>query len=348
MKNIMLHRHYLLVLLLFILTANMVLYYTTFGIQIILESSNGVVIGSIIDLALLTPILFLAWRRRWSIKNIIFGGLIVVRFLIPIEFLEPFVAITWIGFAIEGLLILFEVYVLILLLKHLPIIVHSVKSSPLPTLFSFFDAMNQRMKTTPIIKVMCTELFMFYYALGSWWRKPRINDTAFTLHKNSSLIAVYIMALHSIVLETFANHWWLHAKLPIVSIIVLILNIYSIIFLIGNLQAIRFNPLQIREQKMYLSLGLMKRMIINIDNIDQVMDDSVLLQQKLSKDTIEFIARDLEPVNPQMILKLKNPVKTTFIFGIEKEYKFVAIRADEPERLKKTIKSKMNHCNGSN
>ena len=337
-----LQRHYLLVLLVFVLIANITLYYTSFGSSVLTENSKGIVIGSMIDIALVTPFLFIAWRRKWTVRNIILAiasGLILVRFLIPIEYLEPFVAITWVGFAVEGAIVLLEIFLLFLLVKHLPKIVHSVKNSSLPTLFSFSDAVDRQIKSTSLIKVICSEMLMFYYAFGSWCKKPVERENTFTLYKHSSLIALYIMVIHSILLETIAFHWWLHEKFPIISIVLLLLNIYSIIFFIGNIQAIRHNPLQVSQQKIYLSFGLMKRMKVDLDNVKRIIDEPILLQQKLSKDTIDFIARDFEDGSPQMILEFKNPVTTTFIFGIEKEYQFIAIRADEPNRLKAVIKA---------
>lgn len=339
-KNMVLHRHNLLVLLIFVLIANITLYYTTFGSSVLTENSNGIVIGSMIDIAIVTPCLFIAWRRKWTVRNIILAiasGLILVRFLIPIKYLEPFVAITWVGFVIEGAIVLIEVFFLFLLVNHLPKMIHFVKDSSLPTLFSFSDAVDRQMKSILLIKVICTEMLMFYYAFGSWCKKPVERENTFTLYKQSSLIALYIMVIHSILLETIALHWWLHAKFPIMSIVLLLLNIYSIIFFIGNIQAIRHNPIQISQKTIYLSFGLMKRMKVDLHHIKRVIDEPTLLQQKLSKDTIDFIARDFEDVSPHMILELKKPVKTTFIFGLEKEYKFIAIRADEPNRLKAVI-----------
>ncbi len=343
-KNLFLQRHHLLVLLLLVLTANITPYYTSFGVSVLPEHSKGVVIGSMIDLALVTPFLFIAWRQRWTVRNVILAialGLILVRFLIPIEYLEPFVAITWVGFAVEGAIVFFDIFLLFILIKHLPKIVHSVKNNSLPTIFSFADAMDGQMKSTSLIKVICTEMLMFYYAFGSWRTKTIERENTFTLYKHSSLIALYIMVIHSIILETIALHWWLHGIFPVVSIVLLILNIYSIIFFIGNIQAIRHNPIQISQRKIYLSFGLMKRMKVDLNNIKRIIDEPTLLQKKLSRDTIDFIARDFEDVSPHMILELKKPVKTNFIFGIQKEYKFIAIRADEPNRLKAVIIASM-------
>src|SRR5699024_2595135 len=134
--------------------------------------------------------------------------------------------------------------------------------------------------------------------------------------KQSSLIALYMLIIHSVVIETIVLHWWLHGKFPIVSIVLLLLNIYSIIFLLGNLQAIRHNALHLTKKHIYISFGLLKRIKVDWTNIDEIIDDSAVLQQKLTKDTIDFIARDLEQVYPHVIIKLKKPVKAILLFGI--------------------------------
>lgn len=339
-KSVLHRRNILLVLLLLVLGANTALYHTTYGTNILPENSNGVVVGSIIDLAFISPLLFIAWKQNWNVKNIIVAiasGLILVRFLIPIEYLQPFETVTWLGFVVEGLIVLFEVFLILILIKFLPKIIHSVKKSSLPVVFSFPDAVDQHIKATPLIKIICTEFLIFYYAFLSWKKKPISNHHTFTLYKNSSLIATQIMLIHSIVLETLVIHWWIHENFFVLSIILLVLNIYSIIFLIGNLQAIRHNALHITEEKLYVSFGIFKQMQINWSNIDKVIDEPDRLRQKHPKNTIEFIARDFEDAYPHVILKLKQPTIATLLLGRKKEYKFVAIRVDELNRFKKVL-----------
>lgn len=65
------------------------------------------------------------------------------------------------------------------------------------------------------------------------------------------------------------------------------------------------------------------------------------LKEKLSNDTIDFMARDLEKVYPDYILKMKQPVKVTLFMGIQKEYSNIAIRTDNPLQLKEILLNKM-------
>lgn len=339
-KQILFHRNNLLVILFLVLIVNITLYHTSLGVRILPENSNGVVVGSIIDVALITPFLFIAWTKQWNVKSIILAiatGLVLVRFLIPIDYLKPFVAVTWAGFLIEAGIIAIEIFILFLLIKYIPTIIRFVKANSLPTVFSFPNVIDQHIKSTPFIKIICTEILMFYYAFASWRKKQEVYPFTFTLHRNSSLIATQIMLIHSIVLETIVIHWWIHERFAILSIILLLLNIYSVIFLIGNLQAIRHNPIHMNGKNIYISFGLMKRIKIDLENIEKIMDDPEVLERKRSKNTIDFISRDFENASPQLILKLRKPTKAIMLLGKEKEYEFVAIRLDEPVRFKNEL-----------
>ncbi|MCH6264634.1 beta-carotene 15,15'-monooxygenase [Neobacillus citreus] len=334
-----LNRNSLLILLLLVLSANYSLYHTTLGIQILPEQPNIIVAASMVDLALISPILFLVWKRKMNWKNLfvgIAGGLILVRYLIPMEYLAPFEAVTWAGFAVEGGLLLLLFLVLVSLFKYMPNIVSSVKRSSLPVIFSFSKAVDQEVKPYPIIRIICSEILMFYYAFASWKKKQQLGPNAFTLHQKSSLIAMQVMLIHATVIEMAGLHWLFHEKSVILSIILLVLNIYTVIFFLGDIQAVRHNPLLVTEEGMYISLGLMKRMEIKWGDVEEVIEAPLV--GKRPKYTIEFIARDFEEVKPDVILKLKYPAEATLIMGIKKKYSQVAIRVDEPTRFINVLK----------
>ncbi|AMQ08152.1 beta-carotene 15,15'-monooxygenase [Sporosarcina sp. FSL K6-1540] len=333
-----------LILLLLVLASNFALYRSSFGLNLLPTKTNGVVLGSILDLTIVAPVLFLAWQRKMSWKYLIVlmaGGLMVARFMIPMEYLAPFKTITLAGFVIEGALVLLEVLLLVTLFKYLPEIIQTVKKSPLPLLFSFSHAVDEKVRKHPIIQVICSEMLMFYYAFCIWKKKPQEKDNTFTLYKKSSLIAFQVMMIHAIVIETIGIHWWLHDKSFILSLILLVINIYSVLLFLGDIQALRFNPLQIEHESMYVSLGLMKRMEIRWEDIEEIIEDPDVLEQKFSKNTIDFIARDFEKVYPSVLLKLKYPVEATLLMGVKKFYDQVAIRVDDSERFKELVKQKL-------
>lgn len=183
---------------------------------------------------------------------------------------------------------------------------------------------------------------MFYYAFASWKRKPPTGEAFFSLHQKTSMLAFNIMLIHAIVIETIGIHWWLHEKSMILSIVLLILNIYSVIYFIADIQTVRLNPLAVKVNRMHISLGLGKRMEIPFDAIDKIewFEDAAKCNLK-SKGLIEFIARDMEEAKPNCVLHFKEPLKATLFMGMEKKFNMAAIRLDEPERFRDVLEEKL-------
>lgn len=320
-----------LVLMFLVLGSNMMLYHTAFGKNLLQGATNGVVVGSLIDLVIVAPLLFLLWKKQKGIKVFVLltaTGLIAARLLIPMEYLKSYAAITWIGFAVEAGLVLLELLLIVTLFRYLPKIVKMTRESKLPTIFGFSNAVDHTVKRHPIIHIICSEILMFYYGFMSWRKKPNQDEHTITLYKNTSYIAFQIMLIHAILIETIGIHWWLHDKSIVLSLVLLLFNIYSVLFFLADIQAVRLNPVHVDDSKLYLSLGLIKRMEIGWEEIEEIVTDKKILQQKMTKDTIDFMARDFEQAIPDVILKLKKPKEATLVMGIKKSYQQVAIKLD--------------------
>ncbi|RKQ13771.1 beta-carotene 15,15'-monooxygenase [Ureibacillus endophyticus] len=325
-----------LALLLLVLCSNLTLYRTDFGKSILETGPSSVALGSLIDLVIVAPILVLAWKREKSIKLFLLlsaSGLVLSRILIPIEYLKPYVAITWVGIAVELGLLAIELLLLVTLVRYLPKIIKDTKNSSLPILFSFTNAVDRYVQKHQLIHIVCSEMLMFYYALASWRKKPTLNENTVTLHKNSSYIAFQVMLIHAVVIETLGIHWFIHEKSMILSIILLVLNIYTVIFFLADIRVVQLNPVLFTKEKMYISLGLMKRMEISWADIHEVITEQEELKQKLTKDTIDFLAKDFDEVTPNVILKLKQPIEATLALGLKKSYEKVAIKFDDLQRF---------------
>ncbi|SES63104.1 hypothetical protein SAMN05216389_101155 [Oceanobacillus limi] len=333
-------RHGWLLFLFAVVGSNVMLYHTAFGAQIIPADASPLVIGSFIDLAIVAPILYITWSRKWNWKYIVItmaAGLILVRFLIPMQYLEPFAPITWVGFAVEGAILFVELLLIVTFVKYLPSVIQTVKHRQLPVIHSFHHAVAEKVKNHPVIRVVCSEMLVFYFALASWKKQPVWNDASFTLHRKSSYIALMVMLIHAIVLETIGLHIFIHEISPVISIMLMVMNIYTVLFFVGDIQAVRLNPAVITDEKLYISLGLMKRMEIDWPNVECVIDDPDALKNKRTKDTVSFIAKDLEEVHPTIILQLKQPTEVAFYMGFKWKCNRVAIRVDEPDRFNRLV-----------
>jgi len=287
------------------------------------------VIGSLLDILIVAPILFCLYLKKWNWKlavALFAGASIFATIAIPNTLLAPYQFITNTGIFVEIAIIAFEVFLIILFLVYLPKLIKQVRQDARPLVFSFAAGVEQRSKN-PIIQVLSSELLVFYYAFASWKKKPM---EGISLHQNSSYIAFQVMLLHAIVLESLGFHWWLHSKAPVLSFILLLLNIYGFFFILADLQAMRLNRIQHDHKGIYIPFGLMKQTYIEYDNIEEIILNKVELQVKKRKDCVEFICRDFEEVFPQVILKMKEPQQVRMMYGIKKSYRFVAIKCDDP------------------
>lgn len=277
------------------------------------------------------------YKQKFSLKSALLlcaSGCLLARLIIPTELLAPYSSFVWGVILIEAMFISLELLLIVTFIKYMPKIIKEVKQSSLPTVFSYANAVDHFAKKYQIIRIICSEGLMFYYAFASWKKTPR---EGITLYKNSSYIAFQIMLIHAILIETIAIHWFIHQYSIVLSIILFIGNVYAVIFFIGDIQAMKLNPIHYQNGTLYLSLGLVKRVVIPIENIKTLIEEKSVLQGKLSKDTADFIIKDLEKVYPDIILELKEPVHVTYFLGYKKVYKRVAIRSDSPLQLKEWL-----------
>ncbi|MCW1929217.1 beta-carotene 15,15'-monooxygenase [Bhargavaea beijingensis] len=333
-----------LILLLLVLGSNLLLYRTEFGGDLLSGASESVVLGSLIDLAIVVPLLFLAWRRSITLKGFLLGaaaGLIAARFLIPAEWLGSYAPITYLGFAAEGAFILLELVLVVSLFVYLPKILRTTREDSKPLLFAFPAAVDSHIRSHPIVHAFCSEMLMFHYAFGSWKKKLPLTEDTFTLHRKTGHMAMQIMIIHGIIIETIGIHWWLHEKSLVLSIILLFLNVYSVIYLIADMQAVRLSPAVFGRDRLYLSLGMAKRMEIRYSDIAELVTDGEELSGKLSKDTAEFISRDFDAASPDILIKLKQPVAAILFMGIRKPYRAVAVKVDEKEAFFRRLKTEL-------
>ncbi|WP_107942809.1 beta-carotene 15,15'-monooxygenase [Metasolibacillus fluoroglycofenilyticus] len=324
-----------------IVLSNVTLYSTSFGHAIVMLEPNSVVIGSLIDLIIVAPLIFILAKKHYSLKLFIALmaiGCVLARFIIPQAILAPFSSITWLGIGAELIIIAIELLLISSFIIYLPKIMQSTCLSNAPLIFSFPQAVDQHVKRHPLIHVLCSELLMFYYALFSWRKKI---TNGYTLHKKTSYIAFQAMMIHAIILETLGIHWWLHSKYPVLSFILLIFNVYSVLFLLADLQAVRLNPTIIRNDTLYLSLGIMKRAAIPLTQITEIVTDASQFEEKLPKDMAQFIAKDFEAVKPSVIIYCKNPVSVVLPFGFEKHYHQIAIKVDDAHGFIEDLKTRL-------
>lgn len=326
-------RSYMLIgFLMLVLAANVLLYQP--GIQSLLsiELESSVMAGSLIDLTIVAPIIArFAFRFSWKTTAALMTiGLVTARFLVPAESFEPYNELLYAGIAAEGVIVAFELGLLFILLKSIPVIVKEMNGEP--ALYAMLPAVEQKVGRHPLISILLSEWLMIYYAFFTWRKKAPDHAGTVTLHTKMSVVAMNIMLIHAIVIETIGIHWWLHEKSMILSFVLLVLNVYSVIFILAEIQAARLVPLEVKEGKLYVVQGLTKRVIVPIETIKELKWEAALRMEAL-----QFLLKDFESADAQVVITLKKPVQAMMFMGRKKAVMELAIRVDEPEKLKKLL-----------
>lgn len=323
-------------LLLLVLLSNFLVYRSPFSASIVPDDTFWLVTGSLVDFAVVAPLLLLASFRlnAKQLIGFIAAGLITARLIIPALYFEPFALLFYFGLAIEVLVLAAELALLGLLLIHIPGIRRAMAERAGSPLFTLFPAVHGKIKPNPLINILLSEALAFYYAFFTWKRRPVEDATSITLHKNTSSIAFTVMLIHAIIIETIGIHWWLHDKSALLSIVLLVLNIYSVIYFIGDIQATRLNPLTVTNGNLNVSLGLNKRISVPLDSIGAVRWGA-----EPEADALEFVAKDFEEPDPEVVIDFKIPQQAVLFFGKTRPVSQIALKVDNPEKLKQLLSS---------
>ncbi|MGD6816548.1 hypothetical protein ACQCVE_05635 [Metabacillus sp. 113a] len=302
-----------------------------------------VVIGSLLDCILILPLAayLLIIRKRYSSSSIIpviMAGLAAAWLIIPMEYMGLYPYLPY--FVIGGEAI-FMLFFLTRLVRELPGFIRNVQASSADSFTYRLDLALQGSKNpSRIADVLASEALLFYYSLFSWKRKPAAASNTFTFHKKTSAIAFNVMIIHAIAIESIAFHVLFHSFSPSLSIVMLLLNIYTILFLLGEIQAVRLEPFILTEDALCLQLGLKKRLYASYSEIQ-----SVSYYEKEAhgndKNVFDGILADFVKEDPAIVIEFIKPVKVRKMYGFTDKAASAHIRPDNPEEFYKALKKKL-------
>ena len=175
---------------------------------------------------------------------------------------------------------------------------------------------------------------MFHYALFSWKKKTQIDHgQAFSYHKKTSVNAVYIMIIHAIALESIGLHYFLHSWNPIVSYILLFLNIYGILFILAELQATRLTPFLVTKEHLLLQTGFSKSMHLPLSNIKEIKhyEGPEKFSRKEEAELYDARVPDLIQEKPMFEILLYEPQDVHLLYGFKRKATRIVLNVDEPD-----------------
>jgi len=189
---------------------------------------------------------------------------------------------------------------------------------------------------SPIGEFIANDIWLFYSVLSFPFRKEsKEKGKIFTYHKQSFYPTVYAPVLALMIFEGIAVHLILLFTLPSrlwwVYVIVLILNIYAIVWWIGDYINISRRPHLVRENNLLIRLGIRFSAIIEYPNVRLVQptEQAPPKRKKKAKETLFLSLKDMCNV----YLELRSPIDFLSFFGLDSGVKRIFLYLDKPQEF---------------
>ena len=118
------------------------------------------------------------------------------------------------------------------------------------------QGITKSMGNTLAIRLMVNELLIGLYTFFSWKMKNPLRESypSFTYHKKE-YFSIFIMILHTAILESVGVHFLLQNWSPIAAWIHTFLGIYGLFFLIGDFRAMQHHPFILKDKELLLQVN---------------------------------------------------------------------------------------------
>ncbi|MFI8684655.1 hypothetical protein [Rossellomorea sp. NPDC077527] len=121
------------------------------------------------------------------------------------------------------------------------------------------------MEVNPFITILKKEAQIFYYALFRWKVKP--TEGTYAYHKGSNYFWLFIALLHEQVIEAFAFHYYLKDVDPLRADILVVLHVYSILYMLGDYNLVRNLPIQFKDNQVLMNVGVRRSLRFHIEDV---------------------------------------------------------------------------------
>lgn len=335
-------------LLTMVIGSNVLLY----RLELMQPLPNTIALATLLDFMMIIPLItyFFIIRKRYSLKYLIlvgFAGYGASMLIIPQGYLGSYSFVRYILLAGEGAFFLLELYIVFKLVTKLPVIFkyYKQKQSDIPAFpYRMEQALTHHVKTNRFIEIVSSEMSMFYYSFFSWRKKQIIDGHVYTFHKKTSAVALHLMLIHALVLESVGLHFFLHNWSPTIAFIVLILNGYTVLLFLAEIQAIRLVPFMITDQSLYLQVGIMKRLTVPLKEIKSVhyYQGPEKVSKEVSKQFFDAVLSDFVKEKPAIEIEFHSPQEVKKMYGLKQKVRFAHLSPDEPQKFLDTLNAKRN------
>jgi hypothetical protein len=197
---------------------------------------------------------------------------------------------------------------------------------------------------SPAAEFLSNDLWLFYSVLILPFRRRKKEEgKKFTYHKQSFYPTVFAMVLSLMIFEAIAIHIFLLFTLPShlwwIYLIVLLLNLYAVVWFVGDYINISRRPHLLMDKYLLLRLGIRFTGIIDYENIDSIQhtEQIPLKGKKKNRDSLFLALKD----KCNVYLELKESIDFYTFFGLSSGLKKIFLYVDKPQDFIEGIKEKL-------
>ena len=336
-KTINLHKNLIIFGIPFLIIGLMILIAKS---SIFINNSNSLATGITFDLLLTVPFIYFLLIRKTNIPKttvvpFLVLGIVISTIILPSEnqyYLNLFK--TWVLPVVEISILSFVLYNVRKGIKHYNL--NKTES------FDFFTTLkNTCYEILPkgfVIPVV-TEIAVFYYGF-IYWKKRDLKENEFSYHKESGTIALMIVIIFLVAIETVVFHILLAKWSNIAAWILTFISIYSGIQIFGFLKSMFKRPISIENNKLFLRYGIMNETIINIEDIESIEVSSKDVELNKETRKLSFLG-ELESHN--LIIRLKKENTIIGLYGMKRKFKNITFHVDDKVKFKNFVINALQH-----
>ena len=195
-----------------------------------------------------------------------------------------------------------------------------------------FERFSQRAKAAAggnvLLDLALTEMAVFYYGLFGWFVRPAaLSGNAFTCHRKSGWSGLLGVVIFLILVEGATVHLALSGWNVYAAWIWNAFDLYLILFLLADYQAMRLRPLLLTDTTLLARFGLRWSGEIPLDQIASVVPFSPT-DSKVGGAEYQKIALLSDP---EFLITLHEPILFSGLLGRTKRVKRLGVRVDDPE-----------------
>ncbi|WP_338787019.1 hypothetical protein [Metabacillus sp. FJAT-53654] len=333
--------------------------YLVMQVQLVGPVDDMVGLGTALDLVIILPLVlyFFGFMKRVSwlvLFAFVFWGGLLANWMIPNEADGYLSYFNHSVIVLEAGIIVLELVLFIAIVKRFPLLLRNHKNeknmhyhfllSFTAAIQSTFSFRNERLnKFQFTLRILATDIAAIYYSLFSWRKSaPSIEQGkghAFTYHKDGSYLGVFFMLVHAMALEIIAVHILVAQFSHTAAWIVTGLDVYTLLFIISDYQAIRLSPVVLDSKGIHFQKGIRHYGFIAWEQVNGV-EENTKYPKEVGQDrkSIVLALHGLEKEQIPYVLKLNEPVEIQQIFGFKKTIQSIYVKMDEAHKFNETVR----------